>query len=387
MSAIRIVHVVYETGTGGTELGVRKLVNALDGHGFEHTICAVTGRNEWGNMGPANFVALGCQPGRASFSIPKLARVFHKLRPHVVHSRNWAAIEAIPAARMARVPATIHSEHGRDLPDLGRSPWRRRCFRRMCYHLADRVFAVSHALKRHYISEMGDVAERLEVIPNGVDVQRFHPDADCRKIIRQQLGVDDQEIVVGSLGRLDPVKDHGTLLRAAERCIAAGMPIRLLIVGDGSTRIALEREIENSALLRRRSIFAGEVSDVATWLNAFDVYVLSSLCEGMSNTLLEAMATALPVIATDVGGNTEVVEVEHSGLLYETRDVTRLTEHLTCLVQNQGRRRDLGRAARQRVESIFSFGFMLERYSNLYQEVAGRATERGMIRVRNMRSV
>jgi sugar transferase (PEP-CTERM/EpsH1 system associated) len=347
----------------------------LDSEAFEQIVCAIKGGFEWTNMEAGRLVSLNGKRGKSSFLVPHLVRVFERERPHVVHSRNWAAIEAIPAARLARVPAAIHSEHGRDLQDLGQSPWRRRSLRRLCYRWADRVFTVSQALKDYYVSDLGIPATRLEVIPNGVDAQRFRPDAAARKEMRGRLGIADRTVVVGTLGRLDPIKDHPTLFRAAEKCIAEGLDIRVLVVGDGSARPVLERELNAIPTLLGRTAFTGEVINVADWLNAFDIYVLPSLAEGMSNTLLEAMAAGVPVVATRVGGNCEVIENGRSGLLFETQDVEALVIHLKGLVENGEWRQRLGIGGRERVEQYFSIQFMLNRYSNMYRDISDKVAQ------------
>jgi len=220
--------------------------------------------------------------------------------------------------------------------------------------------------------DLGTSASRLEVLPNGVDVQRFRPDPSARNEVRSRLGIAPETVVVGSLGRLDPIKDHPTLFRAAESCIIEGCDIRVLIVGEGNQRAALESELETRPRLRERTLFTGEVSDVHNWLNAFDIYVLPSLSEGMSNTLLEAMAVGLPVVATRVGGNCEVVEHACSGLLFGAQDVPTLVDHLKSLINNHERRQTLGAAARKRVEKYFSVQLMLNRYSSMYQDVVER---------------
>src|SRR6185437_9355461 len=156
------------------------------------------------------ITSLGRTPGRSSWLFADYYRIFSRERPDIVHSRNWGTIEAVPAARLAHVPGVIHSEHGLDLQTMGRQPWRRRMLRRLCYRWAGRVFAVSQEL-RHYYSQQLDVpASRLGVIPNGVETQYFRPDPDLRRRVRQTLGVSPETLIVGAVGRLDPVKDHRT---------------------------------------------------------------------------------------------------------------------------------------------------------------------------------
>ncbi len=366
------MHVVRNLGAAGTELVVRKVVAGLDPELFDQVILMVTDYV----VEPypqARVITLGHRlKGRDGFLLPEFMRVFARERPHVVHSRNWSTIEAVPAARLAAVPAVIHSEHGRNLDTLHGEPWRRRAFRRLCYRLADRVFAVSGELKQHYVTRLGISASRFEVIPNGVDAQHFRPDPEARKERRKRLGVGEDTLVVGCVNRFDPIKDHATLLRGAELALSRGVDLLVVLVGDGPERSRLERELEVRRGLRNRVVLTGLVNNVAAWLNAFDVFVLPSLSEGMSNTLLEAMAVGLPPVATRVGGNPEVIEADRSGLLFDPRDAEMLATHLNRLAQQIELRRMIGASARERVERCFSVRTMLERYSRLYTEVFER---------------
>ncbi len=318
MRRVRIIHVLHRMGAGGTEL------------------------------------------------VADLSRFFLRVKPDIVHSRNWGAIEAVLAGKLTRVPRVIHSEHGRDIHTMNGDPWRRRVFRRICYSLANEVFAVSRELREHYARQLGLAPARIDVIPNGVDAGRFRPDASTRRRLRLQIGAADQEIILGTVGRLDPVKDHATLLLAAEQVIAAGAPLRVVIVGDGPGKEQLQATIETSSSLRGRVVLAGESSKPEDWLNSFDVFALPSLSEGMSNTILEAMATELPSVVTSVGANPDLVEESKTGFLIRPRDVRGLADRILQLAGDRELRRKLGQRARQKVESEFSLQRMLENYSRLY---------------------
>jgi glycosyltransferase involved in cell wall biosynthesis len=261
-------------------------------------------------------------------------------------------------------------------------PLRRRVFRRFCYSLADEVFAVSNELRAHYAKQVGIAPKRINVIPNGVDLRRFCPDAAVRNRLRAQIGATDREVVLGTVGRLDPVKDHATLLLAAEQVIAAGVPLKVVIVGDGPGRARLHDAIAGSSALRHRVVLAGESSKPEEWLNALDVFALPSLSEGMSNTILEAMATALPSVVTVVGANPDLVEEGKTGFLVDPRDVKSMAARVLTLASDGELRCAFGRRARRKVESDFSLHRMLENYLQLYtvctthQSLAGTALGR-----------
>jgi sugar transferase (PEP-CTERM/EpsH1 system associated) len=360
---IRVMHVVRTLATGGTESVVRKLLSTLDPDQFQQSVCTLISTP---GLRPADTVCLERSPDKAAFLVPQLARVFMRERPDIVHSRNWATIEAVAAAKIARVVAVVHSEHGRDLQTMGRQPLRRRLLRRISYAWADRVFCVSQELKQYYCRELGLLASSFEVIPNGVDVEHFRPNPQARIDVRRKLGAGPNTLVAGTVSRLDPIKDHGTLLRAAEIALQKGVDLRLVIVGDGPQRAALEHDLASKPGLAHRTLLAGDLRDVSDWLNGFDVFVLPSLSEGMSNTLLEAMAVGVATIATSVGGNLEVVEDGHSGLLVEPRDAEKICDCLIQLAAAESWRRELGRNARERVVARFSVERMLKQYEEMY---------------------
>ena len=360
------MHVVRSLGTGGTENGVRKLLSGLDPDKFEQKVCTLV---RCDHSTPAGSLCLDTATDKFELLVQKLARVFLRERPDVVHSRNWAAIEAIAAAKVSAVHGIVHSEHGRDLRTLGRQPFRRRLIRRISYSCADRLFCVSQELKEYHCRELGWGADKFEVIPNGVDVRQFRPDAPARAEVRAKLGAEPKTLVVGTVSRLDPVKDHSTLFRAAEMALEKEIELRLVIVGDGTQRRVLEDELASNPDLLRRTTLAGDVRNVAYWLNGFDVFVLPSLSEGMANTLLEAMAVGLPVVVTAVGGNTEVVENGCSGLLVQPKAAARICEYLVQLAGADEWRRRLGENARRRAVTQYSLERMLRRYADLYCEL------------------
>lgn len=372
MNRIRIMHVVHSLGVGGTEEGVRKLLLGLDPNVFEQVVCSVLSGPGRDPQTDTRVINLGRAPGRIGFLVPDLTRVFSRERPQIVHSRNWGTIEAVPAARLARVSAVVHSEHGLDVHSMGGQPWRRRALRCLCFRWANRAFTVSRGLRDHYVTQLGVAANRLGIIPNGVNTARFQPDLVSRTEVREYLRADDSTLVVGTVSRLDPVKGHGILLRAAELAVSRGVRLKVVIIGDGPGRSSLHEHVKNSPLLRDRTVLAGEIHDVPRWLNSFDVFALPSLAEGMSNTLLEAMAVALPPVASRVGGNPEVIEEGRSGLLFEAGDSEALAGHLKTLALDAQWRRQLGGNARRRVETSFSLQRMLQNYAQMYLEVLQR---------------
>jgi sugar transferase (PEP-CTERM/EpsH1 system associated) len=369
MSRLRIMHVLDSFRTGGTEEGIRKLLSGLDPAAFEQVVCTVAPAPQREATTGRRVISIGRSGGGRQVLVGRLKRLFDRERPHIVHSRNWGAIEAIAAARMAGVRAVVHSEHGLESSTYRRQPWRRNVIRRVCFAWADRVFAVSQSLRAYYAQQLWIDENCMGVIPNGIDTERFRPLGDVRLAARRQnLGAGPDTLVIGTVGRLDPIKDHRTLFQAVELLLALGLPVLLVIVGDGPERKTLEAEIEARNWLAGRTVFVGETSDIVSQLNSFDIFVLPSLAEGMSNALMEAMAVGLPCVATRVGGNPELIEEGSSGLLFEAGDPKTLASHLRALTSNAWHRRELGANARRRIEDCFTLHRMLNNYTRLYEE-------------------
>jgi len=365
------MHVVDSFGTGGTEEGIRKLLSGLDPAAFEQIVCSVTPSAPNDTKTGTRVISVGRPGGGRQLLVGRLKRVFNQGRPDIVHSRNWGAIEAVAAARFAGVRAVVHSEHGLESSTYRHQPWRRNVLRRLSFAWADRVFAVSHALSAYYAQQLRIKKTRINVIPNGVDTEKFRARQEVRYAARRRLGISSDTLVVGTVGRLDPVKDHRTLFLAIDRLLASGVPVQLVIVGDGPERRALDQHVQARALLAKRTVFVGETSDVVSQLNSFDVFVIPSLAEGMSNALLEAMSVGLACIATEVGGNPELVEHGSSGLLFEAGNIGMLFTQLRELALQPELRFDLGAKARRRVETCFSLHNMLTNYTNLYKQALG----------------
>jgi len=293
----------------------------------------------------------------------RMARLFRKLRPDIVHTRNWTCIDAIVGARLAGVPVVIQGEHGREAADPeGRNP-RRRQVRRLLSPFVTEFVTVSRDLGRWLVEQVRVPARKVRTIYNGVDTQRFAP--GDRAAARHVLGIPTDGLVAGTVGRLDPVKDQAGLVRAFARSTQASKSV-LVIAGEGPSRSELESVTRELGLADRVRL-VGERADIPILLRALDVFVLPSLGEGISNAILEAMATGLPVIATRVGGNVELVRDGLTGCLLEPRNVQALAEALARYLGDRARAQAHGAAGRERAVSEFGLERMLAAYTELYR--------------------
>ena len=366
-----VVHVIYRFAVGGTENGMVNLINQMPQAAYRHAIVSLTDVDEGFSARlrhpDVELISLHKPPGHGYKLYPRLYRLFRRLRPAIVHTRNLAALESMFPAWAAGVPVRIHGEHGWDMSDPGGMnralQWVRRAYRPFVGHYV----AVSRALEQ-YLAELGVPPQRVSQIYNGVDVQRFHA-AAVREPIAGCPFANPRDWLLGTVGRLQPVKDQLNLVRAFIRAMELA-PLRkerarLVIIGDGPL-YSEARSLLQRAGLDRLAWMPGERSDVPAILRGLDCFVLPSLAEGISNTILEAMATGLPVIATDVGGNGEIVDVGRTGDLVPAADSEALAQRILVYARDPEKGRTLGRAGRARVERQFSLETMVQRYQDLY---------------------
>lgn len=366
MRPLHICHIVLSLEPGGLENGVVNVANGLDPAEFHSSVCCLQRTGQFASRLRAGVAvaSMGLRPGN-DFGLPlRIARLLRCWRPDIVHTRNAEAFfYGTLAARLAGVPAVVHSEHGRVFPE---KRWRALAQRLLLRHV-DAAFAVSEQLRSDLVRELAVSADRFEVLYNGVHVAGLPP-SRTDNAPRETGG-----LVIGSVGRLAPVKNYGLLLHAMAR-LPAAPSCRLMLIGDGPEAAAL-RQLATELGLQARVEFCGHREDVPQLLQGLDIFVLPSLSEGMSNTLLEAMAAGLPVLASDVGGNKELIEAERSGLLFPSGDVSALAGQLGRVLASADLRARLGAAAQLRARSEFSLEAMLARYAALYRRVSGRARE------------
>lgn len=368
-----IAHIVYRFDVGGLENGIVNLINHMPNTDFRHAVIALTEITDFRRhivREDVSFRALHKPPGHALRLYPQLYRLLRELQPAIVHTRNLAALEAALPAWAAGVPARIHGEHGRDIGDLDGSSRKHRWLRRLYRPFVRQYIALSRDLEQYLTSRVGIPAKRVVQIYNGVDTARFYPATAAREPIEGCPFSDPALWIIGTVSRMQQVKDPLTLarafLRALEVAPALKGKLRLVMVGEGPLRAEVQ------ALLARAgkaglAWLPGERSDVAAILRGLDCFVLSSLAEGISNTILEAMATGLPVIATNVGGNVELVDAKLTGELVPAADAEVLAQRLVDYAVDQKAARAAGRAGRERVERLFSLGCMVQRYRQLYR--------------------
>lgn len=317
-----------------------------------------------------DVVELGRRPGLDLGVARRLRSAVRRYGINLLHAHQYTPFfYAALSRRLGSSPPILFTEHGRHYPDE-RKP-KRVLANRWLLKPHDRVTAVGRFVKQALTDNEGIAEGRIKVVYNGIDPDAFPPaDAVSRSRARRLIGVDDDAPLVLQVARFHPVKDHATAVRAFARVADTLPKARLCLVGDGRVRpeieaLAAERGVHDHVL------FLGARGDVDQMLAGADVFMLSSLSEGVSVTLLEAMATGLPIAATGVGGNPEVVEHGTTGLLSPRGDDRALAENLVTLLRDPAQRRAFGRAGRERLLDVFTQERMHREYTEMYGQLLG----------------
>ena len=373
MKRLKICHVLYGLGVGGIETLAVKLCNRMDRDRFEHIIISLTPVDELEpelEPGAAKVFYFDKGPGTDVRVYPGLVRVMRRERPDVVHTRNWATLlEGVVPSLMAGVPGRLHSFDGMNADDVGSERRARVLAQRILLPRVDKVVARSEAMRDAMCARLGLDPANVALIADGIDLARFDRPTN-RRDTRARFGLSEKDIVVGIVARLDPVKDHASLLDAMVSAVRAVPELKLLVVGDGPLADQLEKR---AAALPCSShiVFAGQQLDVPSLYRAMDLYAQPSLYEGVSGAILEAMAARLPVVTTPVGGTVDIVADGVNGLLVPVQNPAALAEALVRVARDPGLAQRLGDAGRKVVERRFSLDRVLRQYARAYAEAAG----------------
>jgi sugar transferase (PEP-CTERM/EpsH1 system associated) len=366
-----IAHVIYRLDFGGLENGLVHLINGITG--YRHAVVCIDDFSDFGKRIKRDDVkvyALKKKEGIDLTVYGKLYRLFRELRPAIVHSRNLAGLDGLVPAFAARVPVRIHGEHGRDVNDLDGKRPRYRYLRRMFKPFVHHYIALSRDLERYLQGPVGVSGDRISQIYNGVNHELFRPRAQGEA--RKKCFAESDVLVVGTVGRMKEVKDPLALVRAfiwsLQNIAQAKDRLRLVMVGDGPL-LQPARALLDEAGFSRFAWLPGARDDVHEILRELDVFVLPSLAEGISNTILEAMACGVPVVATDVGGNPELVQEGVTGRLVPRRDVGALSHAIGVYLSNAEMRMRHGAEARRIAETRFSLRAMVDAYLQVYDRL------------------
>jgi L-malate glycosyltransferase len=364
-----ICHLLHTLNVGGAEVLAARLARQLSSK-FRFVFACL---DDLGSLGVQlrheGFVVevLQRRPGVDFGCMSRLREFWRRQKVEMVHAHQYTPFFYATAARtFGRPPPVLFTEHGRWFPDYPRR--KRILFNRLMLRRSDRVVGVGAAVREALIRNEGLAPNRVAVIHNGVDLTTFNADSSVRSSIRSDLDVLPEHFAVFQVARLDHLKDHLTAIRTVERVARQQPNIRLLLVGEGPEQATIAREIRKRGLSDQVRLL-GLREDVAKILQAADLFLLTSVSEGIPVTVLEAMATGLAVVATGVGGVPEVVVSGITGLLAPAGDDAALAEAILHVLENPAARQQMGSLGRQRVADLFSQQRMHSLYCRLYEEM------------------
>ena len=370
----RVLHVINNLNVSGASTLLLDLANAVQPQPGQLAVCTLE---------PDNPLAGALRSAGAEVIEPehnlKLAQAIAHVRsaiaserPALVHTHLLPATQVgLAAALMESVPAvtTVHFTL-----DSVRANFLLRRVNRASYRFYQRVIAISQAVRESILNNCAVPSERVVVVHNGVDFTRNEIGPGMREAARRKLGIRDGEILIGTVGRLDPAKGHRVLLEAAAQLAGTCSRIRLMLVGDGPERGPLEHRASRLGMADIVT-FAGTQADPAPYMAAFDVFVLPSISEGLGLSLIEAMGAGLPVVASNAGGIPEVVSDGETGLLFCAGDASELASCIGRIIDDESYRVALAYAGSNWVRSRFDiYGHAARLYAE-YAAIVGEPVQ------------
>jgi glycosyltransferase involved in cell wall biosynthesis len=361
---LRVTHVVFDFNGGGMETLVAEL--AALSRDSSVTVSLVTLSGRVGRLGEQTrdsfdqFHVVNPVRGASMFAPIAVARAIAATHADVVHVHTGSWFKGARAARRAGVHRVIYTEHGREHND----PWPKRQLDHLASRWTDVVVGVSQRLARYLATNVRVDPAKLCVVHNGVDTTTFSPGAAPDEL-RAALGIPSNALVIGSVGRLEPVKAYHTFLDAVKVLSEqVSWPFVAVICGDGSQRAALTdraKELGLGSLIR----LPGWTDKPVDFYRLLDVFVLPSVSEGQSVSLLEAMACGIAPVVTDVGANAEMIGSDLRGQIVRVSDPEALARVIIATLSGPTDR--IGRTMRERAHTLYSLGRMAEQYERLYR--------------------
>lgn len=368
---IRIVHVLYRFAYGGLEFVLVNMINSMPSDEYEHIIVSLKeySPDMLKNINrPVEAYTVNKKDGKDPGYYSRLRKLIRQLKPQILHTYNIGAIDSVVCGLFCGVKAYVHSEHGRDVADPQGTNRKYNLMRKLLSPLFSRFVVVSDELRSWLVHQVGISSAKITRIYNGVDTEIYqHAEyTEERKI--QVLGVGG--LLVGTVGRLDPVKNHLMLIDAfyQYRKNHPGKDVHLVIVGDGPARKDIENRIAQYGL-GDDVILTGARNDIPEIMSVLDLYIQSSIAEGVPMTILEAMSSGLPVLSTSVGGIPEIIDHGSTGYLVESESTDAMQQAISYLLDNPDRLRLIGQNARKKIVENFSIQEMGSQYQQLYAQV------------------
>ena len=375
---VKVGHAIYALKAGGEERELLNIINYGDHSRFYHVILCFTEADAFASqLDPSVCKLIEFHKGIGNdLRLPcRIAAAVRRHQLDILHARAWATlVEASLAASLTKVRGTVYAFHGKTLEELQGTSLKRRCVEKFLLCRFHQVVTLSRRMRSDMVTRYGLSEDRIQVIPNGVDIEIFRPYKE-RKALRERFGLPTNRFIIGNVARLDPIKNHEVILRALRRLKERTYKPLFLLVGEGAHRPVLEREIERLGLSTDVRL-VGYSDRVPELMNCMDLYIQSSFYEGSSHTVVEAMACGLPVLATDVGGMADLLSEGHEGRFFGPQDDDKLARLIAEFLQNDAPRHIMGERARHRAVEHFSVRTMVHNYEALYLDLAAATVGR-----------
>lgn len=366
-----IVHMVFRLDYGGMENGLVNLLNSLPSASYRHCVVALTEATAFQQRirrDDVTVYSMNKRPGLDLACYLRLFRLFRRLRPAIVHTRNWGTLDCSLVALAAGVRYRVHGEHGWDIYDPDGVRRKYRLGRRVLSRIIHRFVALSRELEEWLVGPCGVPRAKVIRICNGVDTEKFRSSTRS-DAPASDIPFPDGATVVGSITRFQAIKDPLTLisamLQAWPRARDRGIDLRLAMVGDGPLREQAREMLQKAGELDAAWL-PGSRDDVPSLLSRFEVFALTSLREGISNTVLEAMATGIPLVVTDTGGNKELVVQGENGFLVPIASPAAIADAILAIATDAGLRARMAAASRARAVEHYSLERMVDAYDRMY---------------------
>lgn len=363
----KIMEFLFGLGIGGLENGVVNFVLNIDRSKFSPIVCCLGERMSQVDLLEKNGVKVYCMRrnlnAKGYSSIFRISALLKNEKIALIHTHNKCGyLYGVPAAMMAGTPVVVHTEHGCSFPESRSLTLLRRLLSCKINYIVTRSGFLADEIHRYWNIRLS----KIKSIASGIDASKFERDFN-KADIRRKLGFGLNDYLVGIVARLELVKDHDTLIRAIAITKKKLPNVKLVLAGDGSMKRHL-KELATELDMIDSVYFLGERTEVAEMLSTLDLFALTSKKEGTSTALMEAMAAGLPIIATDVGGNSELIKDEYNGLLIPPGNPDVLSDSIVELLSNPERRKALGANGKE----VFNNKYRFDRFLNDYQDLFGK---------------
>lgn len=361
----RVLHITFDMRIGGTEMVIKNLIEGSDSSMLEMSIfCIEEPIGPWGvdlqNNG-LKIVAKSRQPG---FDVSLIFAIRKHLKDNqidVVHCHQYTPWVYGVLAALGTKARVIFTEHGRFYPDS--SSWKRKLINPWLCRMTNYITSISNATKQALVEFENITEHRIDVLYNGIQSPKVDPDTTTK--LKAELKISDGTLVLGTIARFDPIKNHKMMLEAFALVLKTFPDLVLIIVGDGEERLNIEKQIQDLDIINN-VILPGYDPQPQHYLALMDIFLLSSLSEGTSMTLLEAMALEKPCVVSDAGGNKEVIKNGYNGFVTENDNAEAFATSIQTLLTDNKLRQKMTKNALSRFEQYFTETGMNEAYTQLY---------------------